>query len=64
MITKSEMRKEIKALFASRPNHDYNQCHIIGVGRDYIHFVSLHEGAKKQKIDIETFHRTGSLFAD
>ena len=62
--TKSEMRNEIKAMVAGLPNRDYDKCHIIKIGRDYITFVSLYEGSKIQRVSIESFYSTRNLFAD
>lgn len=60
--TKSEMRKEIRAMVSGLPGSEYQHSIITKVGRDYVHFISLYEGSKPQKIEIETFYAHRDLY--
>lgn len=62
--TKKQMRAKINELFSRIPNRDYDKCHIMSVGRDYIHFISLYEGSKPEKVQIKSFYETRDLHAD
>jgi hypothetical protein len=62
-ITKSEMRKELKSWLSGKPGSEYQQSLIMKIGRDYVTFLSLYEGSKIQKIEIEKFYETRNLYA-
>lgn len=62
MKTKKEMKKEIENMVAGLPGREYQKAIIMKIGRDYVHFLSLYEGSKKQKITIENFYKTKDLF--
>jgi hypothetical protein len=61
--TKSEMRQDIKNMVSGLPGREYQKSVIGKIGRDYVHFLSLYEGSKPQKIEIEKFYSTKDLYA-
>ena len=56
-MTKSKMRNEIKSYMSGKPNYDVRTAlHVTKIGRDYVHMISLYEGSKPEKINIEDFY--------
>ena len=55
-MNKAEMKKEIESYMEGKPNWDIGTMHVIKIGRDYVHTISLYEGSKAEKIEIEDFY--------
>lgn len=56
-MKKSEMRNEIKSYMSGKPNYDVRTAlHVTKIGRDYVHMISLYEGSKPEKMNIEDFY--------
>jgi len=54
MKTTKEMKKSIAEYFASLPNREKSpSCCLDKIGRKYVHFYSLCEGAKNYRYSIE-----------